>query len=102
MGLAMTIIGVLTTTCEGATALVSRSLDGRPDRAEWFAMRLHLFCCPGCRRFDRQMKFLRQVMARLKERLSGADAPPGLTLPPDARERIRAALEEVSNPPSSP
>jgi predicted anti-sigma-YlaC factor YlaD len=100
MELIQVIIGLLTLSCEGAAFLVSGSLDGRPTRSERFAMRLHLLCCPGCRRFDRQMTFLRRVMTRLRMRAKDEDAPPALMLPPDVRERIKLVLKEASNPPS--
>lgn len=94
------VLRVLTMSCEGATAVVSQSLDGRPARSEQVALRLHLICCPGCRRFDRQMRFLRRVMSRLKARLEGEDAAQTLVLPPDVRERIRLALENAAKAPS--
>jgi hypothetical protein len=92
--------GLLTTSCEGATSIVSGSLDCPPARSERFGLRLHLLCCSGCRRFDRQMEFLRSATARLKAKANDVDAPPGLLLPPEVRERISMALEEALSPPS--
>lgn len=97
-----TIIGLLTMSCEGAASILSGALDGLPARSERLAMRLHLICCPGCRRFARQLKFLRCAMTRLRARAKEEDAPAGLLLPPDVRERIRVALKEALPPPSPP
>jgi hypothetical protein len=100
MKLMRMLIRLLKMTCEGAASLVSGSLDRRPTGLERLAMRLHLLVCPGCRRFERQMWFLRSVMARWELRTKDEDAPPGLQLPPDVRERIREALADASRPSS--
>ena len=81
-------------SCDGATALVSDSLDGRLIRAGRLALRLHLLCCPGCRRFARQMTFLRQLLCRLRTPAQREGSRPVLLLPPEVRERIKKALKE--------
>ena len=81
-------------SCEGATALVSESLDGRSTRAGRLALRLHLLCCPGCRRFARQMTFLSQLLCRMRTLAQRGGSRPILLLPPEVRRRIKKALME--------
>lgn len=54
------------------------------------SLRLHLWMCVSCRRFERQLAVIRQAMRLLRGRAEAQDA--GLT--PEARERIRRALAE--------
>lgn len=89
------LLEIATSTCEAAASLVSGSLDGRPTATGRISLRLHLLCCPRCRRFVRQMTLLRSAMARLKWGATGEFAPPGLQLPPAARERIGEAIADA-------
>ena len=100
MKLVKLIVTVLTLPCEGAAAVASELLDGGTTQAERCAWRLHLLGCAGCRRFNRQLKFLRRAMARLRKRSSDEDVSIVLLLPSEARERISAALVEsnISSP----
>jgi predicted anti-sigma-YlaC factor YlaD len=85
---------IVTLSCEGATALVSESLDGQSTRVERTALGLHLLCCPGCRRFTRQMTLLRRSLIHMRRRAQRDGAHPVLSLSPEVRERIRKALSE--------
>ncbi len=88
---------LLTLSCEDAAFLISSSLDGRFAWSERLAIRLHGLYCPGCRRFESQLKLLRSTLAGWKARTKDGSAS-GLLLPsPDVRERIRVALEEASD-----
>src|SRR5271170_2363215 len=80
-------------SCDGATVLVSESLDGRSTWAERLALRLHLLCCPGCRRFARQMTFLRQLLCRMRTLTQRGGSRPVLLLPSEVRQRIKKALK---------
>ena len=73
---------------------MSESLDGRPGRVERTALGLHLLCCPGCRRFKRQMTLLRRSLIHMRRRAQGDGAHPVLSLSPEVRERIRKTLRE--------
>ena len=78
--------------CDDATRLYSEAMERRLTRAERAALRLHEVICLGCRRFRRQIGWLRRLMARLS-----ADLPPdvcsGPGLTPEAKERIKRALK---------
>lgn len=79
-------------TCRQASQLVSESQERTLGRQERWGLRLHLWVCVSCRRFERQVRLLRRVLRRLA-RLSESDAQ-GPDLSPAARERIRQALAE--------
>jgi hypothetical protein len=53
------------------------------------ALRVHLAICPACRRYRGQLVLLRRVLRAVE-----GEAHSGLSpLPPEARTRIRVALE---------
>lgn len=83
---------ILTLKCEQSTRLVSQSLDGRLSWSERWAVRLHALCCRPCRRFKRQILFLRQALRCGGQDLADAMLPDQTGLTPQARERIRQAL----------
>lgn len=82
---------VLTLTCDESTRLVSQSLDDELPRVERVAVRLHAIGCRSCRRYRRQVLFLRQA---IQQRLSldNAPIPADMQLSDDARRRIAQAL----------
>jgi hypothetical protein len=51
-------------SCKEASALMSQALDRRLSLRERLSLRLHLAICEGCRRFERQMAFLRSACRR--------------------------------------
>jgi predicted anti-sigma-YlaC factor YlaD len=78
---------LLNLPCEGVSALASQALDRPLARPERWAVRLHTLYCSACRRFRRQIAFLRRAMRHL----TAAD-PGGPPLPPEVRDRILARL----------
>jgi predicted anti-sigma-YlaC factor YlaD len=52
-------------TCKQMHRLVSEGLDRELSLVERSRMHLHLAVCEACRRFDRQMDFLRRAMRTL-------------------------------------
>jgi predicted anti-sigma-YlaC factor YlaD len=54
-------------TCKEASVLLSQALDRRLSFWERLTLRLHLAICEGCRRFDRQMAFLRDACRRYSD-----------------------------------
>lgn len=78
-------------TCKQATHLVSQRLDRNLSRRERFALRFHVWLCKNCRRFERQMHFMRQILHRgVRE----GQFPRNKSLPAQSKERIRQALQE--------
>jgi hypothetical protein len=73
--------------CREATRLISDGLDRRLSPAERWRLRLHLLLCAPCCRFRRAARWLNRAVPL---------APADVELPPDARERIRLALDQVA------
>ena len=53
--------------CKEVSRLVSREQDERLPLGQRVMLRLHMLMCEGCRRFERQTAFLRQVMVRYRD-----------------------------------
>ena len=52
-------------------------------------LRIHFLMCSFCQRYMKQLKYMRHVAREFPEKIGDvSDA----TLPPDAKERIQAAL----------
>ena len=52
-------------SCKEASRLLSQSMDRELTLGEHARLRLHLTLCDACRNFNRQLKQLRQAVARL-------------------------------------
>lgn len=79
-------------SCKDTTRLVSDSQERKLSLRERLNMRMHLWMCVNCRRFERQMHFMRKALHLLGRRAeSDTD---GIELSAEARERIRKALNE--------
>jgi hypothetical protein len=85
---------LLNLPCDQMARLASESLDRELSTAERCALRSHVLYCTACRRFMRQITFLRQTLRRLASRLESDDLLTGPELPADVRERIKRALRE--------
>jgi predicted anti-sigma-YlaC factor YlaD len=85
-------IRLLTLPCDEIAKLVSTSLDGELAWPHRFAIRSHLLYCKACRRYRRQILLLRRTLQALGADVDPTKVPPGLSLTPEARERIRRSL----------
>ena len=76
-------------TCKGASHLVSESQDRPLGVFESWRLRIHLWICINCRRFERQIGLMRRLL-----RQSGPDAETGAASPlsTEAHERISKAI----------
>jgi hypothetical protein len=72
--------------CQEVTRLVSESMDRRLTMRERIGVQLHLWVCAWCRRYDRQLQFLRRAFHVHGEQ---SEAP---TLSPEAREAMKRRL----------
>jgi hypothetical protein len=77
-------------TCKDASRLVSEGQERSLHLRERWGLRLHLWICVNCRRFERQVRLLRRALRRLARHVQTGTQGPDLS--PEARERIRAAL----------
>jgi hypothetical protein len=79
-------------TCKEASLLMSRARDRRLTWRERVGVRLHLWICEQCRRFETQLNWFGGLAARF-EADAGMAAGEELELSAGARERIRAAID---------
>ena len=84
---------LLNLPCHGVCRLASESLDHDLGRLGRFALRSHLLRCTSCRRFERQIRFLRFAMRRFPGHVEDGELLPGTDLPDEVRERISRALK---------
>jgi hypothetical protein len=79
--------------CREATRLASEALDHRLPLRKWVALKLHLSMCSLCRRFVRQLEFIRKIASRYAEFEADMPYPSEFTLSLDAKARIVRALQ---------
>ena len=80
----------LSPNCREASRLQSLALDGPLSFSQRLGLRIHLLLCRWCRRYGKQLSFLR-VAAR---KLVGEDLGlPRQGLSPEARERLKKILQ---------
>ena len=77
-------------TCKDASRLVSEAEDRPLGLRERLGLRLHLWICANCRRYERQIRFLRKALRAWA--LDSEMELPGPELPASARDRIGKAL----------
>ena len=76
-------------SCKEVSLLMSKQCDARLTWAERLAVHAHLLYCRGCARVKDQLQFLRVASRRLA---TGTATGTGLSR--DARDRIRARLQD--------
>lgn len=79
-------------TCKEASVLISEGQDRKLRMHERVGLRMHLWICANCARFDRQMRLMRRVL-RSQTNPETMDAQ-GPDLSAEAHERIRRAMVE--------
>lgn len=79
-------------TCKEASRLISEGMEHPLGRMERWGLRFHLWICDNCRRFERQVRFLRKLLHMLGDRAE--TGVPGPNLAPESKDRIRQALLE--------
>src|ERR1041385_1219870 len=76
--------------CKQAVRLQSAALDGKLSFRQRLGLRIHLLLCKWCRRYGKQIGFLRTIA---RERCAEEQVLPPQTLSPEARERIKQKLQ---------
>lgn len=79
-------------TCKDASHLISESQERKLGFRERMGLKFHLLMCVYCRRFDKQIAFVRKALRELGRRAE-ADTE-SAELSSEARDRIRKALAE--------
>jgi len=88
----MSWLSILTMTCDEATHLASCSMDSELTRRQRWGLQAHVAICKGCRRFQAQLRMLRQSLRR-QVNAAGVDSlMPSDRLSTEGRERLKRAL----------
>jgi hypothetical protein len=83
-------LSTISPSCREASRLQSEALDKKLSLFQRIGLSLHLLICKWCRRYGRQIRFLRCAAHEHPENLSEA-VPQKLS--PEARERIKRRLQ---------
>ncbi|HEY6169972.1 MAG TPA: hypothetical protein VI454_18175 [Verrucomicrobiae bacterium] len=83
-------MGDLSPSCKAATRLQSEALDRKLPLRQRFGLRLHLMLCKWCRRYGKQIAFLREAAHEHPDELA---EPVPQKLSNEARERIKQRLQ---------
>ena len=59
---------ILTLHCDESAELLSKQQDVPLSRVERTALRLHLFVCRACRRYNRQLQFIRNMFMIVRDK----------------------------------
>ena len=84
---------MLSPDCREASRLQSEALDHPLSLPQRLGLRLHLLFCKWCRRYGKQIRFLRQAVHEHPDEVSGGP-PQGIS--PEARERLKRSLRNGS------
>ena len=83
--------------CKDVSKLVSESLDHELPWYRRLFLRLHLFICGACARYEQQMKFIKEGVARKVADENRLENTPKERLSNAARERMKQALLAAKN-----
>jgi hypothetical protein len=83
-------LGDLSPSCKAATRLQSEALDHKLPLRQRFGLRVHLMLCKWCRRYGKQITFLRDAAHEHPDELA---EPVPQKLSNEARERIKQRLQ---------
>ena len=85
---------LLLAPCSEISRQNSRGLDGKLPWSHRLAIRIHHLYCKACRRYARQIRFLRDAISKLDQDILPEEFPADTALPPEARQRIKRALQK--------
>ena len=81
-------------TCRQVSRLQSDALDRPLSLPKRFGLHLHLLVCKWCRRYGKQVRFLRQAVQDHPDEVNEASPR---TLSPEARERLKRSLHRETD-----
>ncbi len=85
------LIRLLSPTCQSASRLQSEALDRKLTLLEAAGLRVHLLLCKWCRRYGRQLKFLRSAAQGCE---GHAVCAPPAKLSSAARDLIKQKIQQ--------
>jgi len=77
-------------SCKHTSRLISEAQERKLNLTERISLRLHVWMCNSCRRFEKQIVFMRKIM---NHEYTHNTHTSNETLPDDAKERIRQTLK---------
>ncbi len=80
--------------CKDASQLISQSLDRSLTLRERFVLKLHLFICIFCKRFNQQLQTLKVALKNMR---LGVENDENIQLPAKAKSRIANSIESIKN-----
>jgi hypothetical protein len=83
---------ILTATCSEASRLASESLDRELTLSERWALRFHTAVCGNCRRFLRQLRTIRDAIAKMPNALRNTLHGWVVQLSPERGQQIKRLL----------
>ena len=84
-------------TCRQLVPVMSQSLERPLSLRERAVMKVHLWVCIWCVRYLEQLHFMREAVRARGTHFTEDDAgPEGVSLPAEARERLKSALSRPS------
>ena len=89
-----TFLRLLNQPCRDMASLMSRALDGNLTPTERFAINLHMLYCTACRRYNKQLGFMRRILEHTGSAALDGWTDESVTLSPQAREKLQAALKD--------
>jgi hypothetical protein len=76
--------------CQKMVPLMSESMERSLSLGEWLQLRVHLAVCAWCKRYLKQIRFLRQLLRTEAPGRTNIHSP--ALLDPEARERITQSI----------
>ncbi len=80
-------------SCKEVTQLVSKSLDRKLPFYRRFLIRMHLYMCKYCFRFDKQLHIMRAISR--DQTLQDGTLDQSVALPPETCERIKQSIRST-------
>jgi len=77
-------------TCKQATQLISEQLDRDLGLWQRFSLKLHLFLCHYCRKYARQLNFLRGASTQLDQHIESNEQH---TLSSESKQKMKTVIE---------
>ncbi len=82
--------------CSHATKLLSEAEERQLSRRERFSLRFHILVCTACRRFQKQLGLLRQLLSQASPKMLAAVYASDATLSAPRRQEIKVLLRRAA------
>lgn len=80
--------------CRDASEIISQSLDRKLTKTERFSLRLHLFICKYCKKFNQQLQAIRVTLMQATSAIENDDS---IKMPSETKQRLLQSFESLSN-----